>query len=229
MLDPPFTVEQFFVVFAEYNAAISPLQIVAYGLGGLAVIALWLRRPPASRLIFAVLAILWALNGIGYHFLFFAEINPIAKAFALFFLLQSILFAAAAWVPSDLRFEVRLKFRSTAGLLFIVYALLIYEILGYWAGHGLMAGPLFGVAPCPTTIFTIGMLLLARGKWVMWLSIIPILWSLVGLAAAAQLGVPEDLGLPIAALVLVIALVAERHGTRLPAHLDAPSLRESLP
>ncbi len=31
MLDPLFTVEQFFAVFADYNAAIWPLQIVAYG------------------------------------------------------------------------------------------------------------------------------------------------------------------------------------------------------
>jgi hypothetical protein len=49
-------------------------------------------------------------------------------------------------------------------LLFIIYALLIYELLGYWAGHGLMAGPMLRVAPCPTTIFTIGVLLLARGS-----------------------------------------------------------------
>ena len=49
----------------------------------------------------------------------------------------------------------------------------------------------------PPTIFTIGLLLLARGTWVVWLSIIPFLWSLVGLAAALQLGIPEDLELPV--------------------------------
>jgi len=74
---------------------------------------------------------------------------------------------------------------------FIIYALLIYPILGIWAGHGLMAGPMPGVAPCPTTIFTIGMLLLARGGLVPWLAVVPILWSLVGLAAALQLGAPR--------------------------------------
>jgi hypothetical protein len=209
MLDPPFTVAQFFAVFADYNTAIWPLQIVAYGLGGLAVIALWLRRPLANQVILSVLAIMWALNGIGYHFLFFAEINPIAKAFALFFLLQSILFAASVMVPNDLRFEIRLNFRSVAGLFFIVYALLIYETLGYWAGHRLMAGPLFGVAPCPTTIFTIGTLLLARGKWVVWLSIIPILWSLIGVAAAFQFGVPEDLALPVAGAMLLLSVAMD--------------------
>lgn len=205
-LDPPFTAAQFFMVFADYNAAIWPLQIVAYGLGVVAVIALWLRGALAKRVIFSALALLWAINGIGYHFVFFAEINPLATAFAAFFVLQSILFAASVLIPNDLRFDVGLNFRAAAGLLFIVYALLIYGLLGYWAGHGWMAGPMFGVAPCPTTIFTIGMLLMARGRWVAWLSIIPFLWSLVGLAAALQLGIIEDFGLPIAGLSLAIVL-----------------------
>jgi Family of unknown function (DUF6064) len=216
ILDPPFTVVQFFAVFADYNAAMWPLQIVAYGLGVLAVIALWLRGGLAKQVILAVLAILWAVNGIGYHFLFFSEINPVAKGFAGFFVLQSILFAASIFIANDLRFQVRANFRSAAGLSLIVYALLIYELLGYWAGHGMMAGPLFGVAPCPTTIFTIGMLLLARGKGVAWLSVIPIMWSLVGLAAATQLGVSEDFGLSIAAIALVAALTVDAIGARTP-------------
>ena len=72
-----------------------------------------------------------------------------------------------------------------------------------------MQGPMFGVAPCPTTIFTIGMLLLASGSWVAELSIIPFAWSLVGLAAALQLGIPEDFGLPVAGLVLLFFVAGE--------------------
>lgn len=78
ILDPPFTVAKFFAVFDDCNAAIWPLQIVTCGLGGLVVIALRLRRPLAHQIILSVLAILWALNTMGYHFLFSAEINPIA-------------------------------------------------------------------------------------------------------------------------------------------------------
>ena len=70
-----------------------------------------------------------------------------------------------------------------------------------------MAGPMFGVAPCPTTIFTIGVMLIARGIWVIWLSIIPFLWSLIGLAAAIQLGIPEDLAMPVAGAVLAAVLL----------------------
>lgn len=206
----PFTVEQFLEVFAAYNAAIWPAQIVAYGLGLVAFAVLWAKWPLASRLILSILALMWLLNGIGYHFLFFSAINPAAKLFAGFFVLQALLFAGCAVPAKGVSFQIERKFTSAAGITVIVYAMLIYPILGIWAGHGLMAGPMFGVAPCPTTIFTIGMLLLARGKWVARLSIIPILWSLVGLAASWQLGIPEDFGLPVVGICLVIALILEK-------------------
>jgi Family of unknown function (DUF6064) len=205
-MNPPFTIEEFLGVFAAYNAAIWPLQIIAYAVGLIAVASLWQSWLRANLIVPAVLALLWACNGIGYHLMYFSTINPLAKGFAVFFIAQAILFAFVAMSAKKLEFVLALNVRSAAGIALIVYALLIYPILGIIAGHGLMAGPMFGVAPCPTTIFTIGMLFLVRGKWVLWLSIIPILWSLVGLAAALQLGIPEDLGLPVAGLLLLLAL-----------------------
>ena len=202
----PFTVEQFFAVFATYNTAIWPAQVFAYAFGLLAVGALWSENLIGKRLILSTLAILWGWNGIAYQFVFFAPINPAAKGFAAIFVLQAILFAASSIAQNNLRFKVRLGLRSVLGLGFILYALLIYELLGYAAGHGLMKGPLFGVAPCPTTIFTIGMLLMADGGLVVWLAVIPVVWSLVGSSAAVLLGVPEDLGLAVAAMVLLVVL-----------------------
>ena len=209
-MNAPFTIAEFLVVFAAYNAAIWPFHLVAYGLGMVAVTAIFMPRPGLVRLAFAALAVLWAFTGIGYHLTFFARINPIAPVFAAFFVVQGVLFLASAIRPGDLRLQVGKDFRSIAGLLAIIYALVLYPVLGIWAGHGLMAGPMFGVAPCPTTIFTIGVLLIARGTWVIWLSIIPFLWSLIGLAAAIQLGIPEDLAMPVAGAVLAVVLLASR-------------------
>jgi hypothetical protein len=208
-MNPPFTLEQFLSVFVEYNAAIWPTQIAAYILGFTVVVALRNRWQIASRLNPLVLAIMWAINGIGYHYLFFSSINPIAPVFAGFFVVQAVLFVASAVLAKDTRFEIGRDFRSIAGVALVIYAMLVYPALGIWAGHGLMKGPMFGVAPCPTTIFTIGILLLARGRWVAWLSVIPFLWSLVGVAATMQLGIREDIGLPVAGAVLVIVLCAE--------------------
>ncbi len=205
----PFTIEQFLEVFVTYNTAIWPMQVAALLLGLIAITALWREWPIAARLIPAILALMWAVNGIGYQFLFFTTINPAATVFAVFFVAQAILFAISAISATSLRFETGRDFRTLIGAGCIIYAMAIYPIIGIWAGHGLMEGPMFGVAPCPTTIFTIGILLLARGKWVVWLSVIPILWSVVGLAAALQLGIPEDFGLPVAGGALFVFLVVD--------------------
>jgi hypothetical protein len=116
-------------------------------------------------------------------------------------------------------------FRAVAGFGFIAYAMLIYPIFGVWAGHGFMAGPMFGVAPCPTTIFTLGILMMTRGRWVVWLAVVPVLWSLVGLAAAVQLGIPEDLGLPVAGAVLAAVLATLRSRDATPGPETMPTRR----
>lgn len=202
----PFTVEQFFAVFAAYNTAIWPVQVLAYALGLAAVGALWSSSLTGKRVILSILGIFWGWNGIVYQSVFFAPINPAAKGFAAAFVLQAILFAASAIARNRLQFKFRLDLRSFLGMGLIFYALLIYELLGYAAGHGLMTGPLFGVAPCPTTIFTLGMLLMAEGGLAVWLAVIPVLWALIGSSAAVLLGVPEDFGLAVAAMVLLVFL-----------------------
>ena len=205
----PFTIIEFFGVFIAYNAAIWPAQIVAYILGLVAVSALFIERTLSSRLILAILALMWVWNGIGYHYLFFSKVNPAATLFAGLFILQALLFAACAVAGPGVWFRTGRDLRSLVGYAVIVNAMPIYPMQRLVAGHGLLARPMFGVAPCPTTIVTIGMLMLARGRWVLWLSVIPFLWSLIGLAAALQLGMSEDLGLPIAGVALVLMLGAE--------------------
>ena len=72
--------------------------------------------------------------------------------------------------------------------------------------------PTFGV-PCPTTIFTAGLLMLAnRASWR--LSIIPVIWSVIGGSAASLLGVRADYVLPIAGLALAIFTVLEPNAQR---------------
>lgn len=205
-MTPPFSIIEFLQVFADYNRAIWPFQIFAYGLGLVAVVAILFPRQWMVRSALVAFAVLWAFVGIGYHLIFFASINPVARVFAGFFVLQAAMFLASALWPGDLRLQPDRCFRTAVGLGVGVYAVAIYPALGFWVGHGGMEGPIFGVAPCPTTMFTIGFLLMARGNWVLWLSIIPILWSLIGLAAALQLGIPEDLVMPLAGAALAVAL-----------------------
>jgi hypothetical protein len=84
--------------------------------------------------------------------------------------------------------------------------MLIYPILGQLLGHLYPRCPTFGV-PCPTTIFTFGMLLWTIGKVPKYVLIIPLLWSIIGFSAAINLGIKEDIGLLIAGLVATFMIL----------------------
>ena len=157
----PFTVDEFFAVFADYNAAIWPLQIVAY-LAGLMILVLVLRPSKSSdTMILSALAAMWAVNGIGYHLLHFAPINPAARLFAGLFVLQAALLAAALYLWRDrVVFDPGRSLMTTPGLLLMLFALAGYPALGYWAGHTYPAVPMFGVAPFTKTILNIVVLIL---------------------------------------------------------------------
>jgi hypothetical protein len=83
------------------------------------------------------------------------------------------------------------------------------HINGMATGHNYPAVPIFGVTPCPVTIFTFGMLLLTIGPVPRWLLVIPVIWSLIGGSAAILLAVPQDWLLLVSGFVAV-PLIAVR-------------------
>jgi hypothetical protein len=204
----PFTTEQFLSVFADYNQAVWPMQWV---LAAAAVGIVLLSVSPVTwkyRAICLLLAGLWAWMAITYHLLQFSRINTAAYLFAIFYMLEAALFAkwAIAGRPLELRYG-----RDAAcalGVAMLVYSLVAYPLLGRWLGHAYPASPTFGV-PCPTTIFTFAILALARARGTTSLTVVPLLWSVVGGSAAFLLGVWQDLGL-IASGVGMAGLVAAR-------------------
>lgn len=214
----PFTVEQFFQVFAEYNTSIWPIQIVAYVLA-LTTLALAFRPGARSdRFAAGVLGAYWIWMGAVYHIMYFSPINPAAYLFGAFFIAQGLLFWIVGGVRKKLCFQFAARPAPLVGTLFILYAMIGYPLLSTVLGHGYPATPTFGVAPCPTTIFTFGLLLWATPSLPRYLLIIPFLWSLIGTTAAIALDVPADYGLGIAGIIGV-AMIVVRHlvgGGRVP-------------
>jgi hypothetical protein len=213
----PFSAEQFMGVFERYNLAVWPAQLVFYAAAAGVMVLVARSRKHGGRWISAVLALFWAWMGVVYHWAFFARINPAAFLFAALFLIQSGLFIREGVLRPGLSFRTAdapdgSDASGTAGALLVGYALLGYPLVGHAAGHLFPAAPTFGL-PCPTTIFTFGVLLLADGRVPLRLLVIPVLWSLVGTVGAFSLGIPEDYGLSVAAVAATALLVRRRHET----------------
>jgi hypothetical protein len=208
----PFTRSQFFEVFAAYNEDVWPAQWVLLALAAAATALAARGGPRASRGVPAVLALLWAWMAAAYHATHFSAINPAAWLFAALFAAAAVAFAMAA-LAGRLRFEGAGAHR-TAGWLWIAVALVAYPLAGYAAGHRYPAFPTFGL-PCPTTIFTLGLLHLAARPVPRAVLLVPLLWSVLGAYAAFRLGVPQDLALLAAGLASapLVALPARRTAT----------------
>ena len=210
-MDIPFTTEQFLDIFRDYNQAVFPLQFIAYLLAMLVVYFLWRPSPAGNRFISAVLAVYWLGMGAGYHLQWFSSINNAAYLFGIAFILQGLWFLSTGLLSNKLRFSGTGHSHCLIGWLFILYAMLLYPLLNSLMGHHYPAMPVFGLAPCPTTIFTFGVLLLARSRIPMHGLIIPLLWSLIGVSAAINLGIWEDIGLVIAGLTGTILIIHSNH------------------
>ena len=203
----PFTIDQFLGVFEQYNQAIWPMHIVAYILGSAALALVVKKTPYSDRGISLILAFFWAWVGIVYQLMYFSAINGAALGFGVLFIVQAVLWLVFGVIRPKLSFQWATNPYMIIGAVLIVYAMLVYPILGTLLGHGYPRSPSFGVAPCPMIIFTFGLLLLTNAKVPRSLLVIPFLWSLLGVSASYQLGVREDIGLLVAGVLGVGLLV----------------------
>ena len=195
----PFTVEQFLDVFRQYNIAVWPVQVFLIALALIAVYFAIRIKPYSHKIIVCILAFFWLWMGIMYHLVYFFRINEAAKFFGTLFIIQATILLYFGLIKNKLNFRLQTDKYGITGLILIIFALLIYPVLGYRWGHVYPSSPTFGV-PCPTTIFTFGILLFSTSKISPWVIIIPFLWSLIGFSAAFSLGIREDASLLVAGL-----------------------------
>ncbi len=196
----PFTALQFFGVFADYNVTLWPAQVVLTGTALVAMALVFLPGRWAGAAVSALLAVLWAWIALAYHLAFFTAISPPAYAFAAVSMAGAAVFFWQGVVRRRLEFRWVLSAQTRAGLVLIIFALLIYPAWAWLAGHRYPAFATFGL-PCPTTIFTIGLLAFAVAPFPRSPLVVPVLWCFVGAQAAFLLSVPQDLGLVVAGVV----------------------------
>jgi hypothetical protein len=208
----PFTYQQFIFVFTVYNGAIWPLQPIVHGAGLMMLILLLKPSRERDKLSLVLLAAMWIWTGLVYHIGFFSRINPVALAFGAAFVLEGVLLLAAAW-RGRVAFGTSRGLRKATGWALVLYSLLIYPLLGIVMGARYFELPAFGLTPCPVTMTTVGVLLLASRPVPRRLYVIPIAWAIVGGTAAGLLRMPQDWALLFTPLLLVFVAAYE--------HIDA--------
>jgi hypothetical protein len=206
----PFTPDQFLDVFGLYNTTVWPAQIFILLLAIVSIFFSAYRIKSSSKIISVALSIISLWIGIVYHSIFFATINKAAYAFAVLFVMQGLMFFYFGVIKNSLNFIYKSKTQTVVVIILFLYALIFYPLLGVAFGHSYPRFPTFGL-PCPSTIFTFGLILLIENKIKRWLIVIPVIWSLIGFMAAIKLGILQDVGLLASAIIVVTYTYLEKN------------------
>ncbi|MDP1585001.1 MAG: DUF6064 family protein [Bradyrhizobium sp.] len=173
-----------------HNAALWPLHVFTL-IAGIIILLLVARRPRSSvRWLGLLLAIAWIFVGWSFLWTRYATINWAAAYVAPAFVVEGVLFLVAGSLLNGLTFGRR-GFVGWTGYFLLGFALAGQPSLAPLQGRGWASSEVFGIAPDPTAIATLGLLLLARGRLVPLLLPIPVLWCLLSGITLRTMGEPQ--------------------------------------
>lgn len=207
----PISSEVLFSLYGGYNLGTWPAPFVGYALG---VLALGLALRPlaaSSQLIGLILAAFWLWTGSIFHITTFAPLNWGAWIFGVLFMLEGLLLWLGAF-KGGLHFRFMPGLRGGFGLALFVFAL-AYPLLDLASGHPWPQMQLPGTLPAPTTLATLGLLLMGEGRGARTLSVLPLAWALTEGAAAVFLGIWQDVAMA-AGVVAGTALLFAKPATQ---------------
>ena len=198
-------------LFESINVAVWPAQLLLVGTA-LAWVGWFMRRgaEAAPRASAVALALCWFFVAWAFLLQRYAPINWAADAFALGFALQGLgLLALVGCGPLQASVQ---PWRRAAGLGLLLWALLGHPLLALLSGRPWMQAEVFGLAPDPTAIGTLGWLLLLEGRArvlprFLWL--VPLAWCAISAATLATMGEWQAV-VPLAAALLALT-AARRH------------------
>jgi hypothetical protein len=200
-----FSPRTYYRQFELYNGEIWPGQLLAL-LVGLTILAL-LRKPGAwqGRTIAVLLAASWLWVAWGYHYSRYASINWLATYFAAAFALEALLLIMLG-VGRGLSWRLPSRWSGWVGIGLVVLAVVLQPLIGPLVGRSWSQVEIIAVAPDPTVVGTLGVLVLASG-WPKWLLFpIPLLWCLVSGATAWVMQSPDAALMPAAAAVAIVVV-----------------------
>lgn len=199
-----FAPDTYWRLFALHNASWWPLGLLAHAMALVLWLALWRGHPLAPRLGAALMAVLSALVAWGFVWRLYTPINWAAQPLALLLAL-----AALAWLvlwSQGLR-------RTGAGLVLLGAAVLLWPLLALADGRPFAEAEFIGLAPDPTVVAGLGLLLhLHVGHpvlRVLWWALLGmgLLWCMVSAATLATMGSLLALAPLMAAVLCGVAAV----------------------
>ncbi len=193
-----FSPRTYYRLFELYNRDVWPAQILAFALG-IGILVLWQQ----GRVISAILVGLWLWVAWAYLLVRYDTINWAGSYFALGFGLQALLLVWSGVVRNLLQLRPRGDRLGAAGLAIFLFALIGQPLIGPLAAREWAQAEIFGLAPDPTVVGTLGLVVAARrALWA--LLVIPCIWCAISGATLWAMQSPDAFVTPCAAVLALL-------------------------
>jgi Family of unknown function (DUF6064) len=194
-----FSARTYYRLFELYNRAVWPAQVLALLLG---LVILWRlqRSSPRQGVVMVILAAGWLWTAWAYLLEQYDTINWAARYFAIGFVIEAVLLIWTGVVRNRLSFRPYRDWTSRTGMGLFLFALVVQPLIGPLVGRDWTQAEIFGIAPDPTVLATIGILLTVDKRPPWGLMIIPLLWCALSGATLWTMGSPDAWVMPVAAL-----------------------------
>lgn len=213
-----FSAKTYYRLFERYNTAVWPAQCIVLAIGGAIFLCALRSGARGARLAAILLAACWLWVAWAFFWQRYATINWAANYFAAAFLLQALLLL---WLGGQRTHPGGLAPAGPpriVGAALLGFAVLVFPALAPLSGRPWQQAEIFGIAPDPTALATLGVLLVARAPWQLWP--LPLLWCAVSAATLYTMQSADAWvvgGCALAALLLSLAQAARRR--RLPTQI----------
>ena len=202
----PFTFDEFLEMLERFNTGWWPVHLIMYVLAVTAIYFAIRKTRWSAKVVNGILVFFWIWVGTVFNLLYFSRLYPMAYLFVVLFILEGIILALAGLFRNRITFRVKADLFGYIGAILIIYALIGYPLIADFTGRGYPHLLLAGMMPCPTAIFTQGLLLWTEKPLPKIVSVIPVVYALTGFVPV-KLGVVEDIGLIVAGVVTGILLM----------------------
>ena len=172
-----FSPDSYFALFEIYNRQLWPWNVIAVLLA-LAGFSLLSQRKIFIQAGMLSLSIIWLFIGMVFMQRYYAQINTLAHGLSWLFIMQSLLMILVVLMPACCNVDT-VSQRCKSGYLFLLAGLVVFPLLPWWMQRSWQSVEIIGIAPDPTALMTLGLILLSRVGLKVWLLVIPIIWLIV--------------------------------------------------
>jgi hypothetical protein len=200
-----FSPRTYYRLFELYNNEVWPGQLVT-AVAGLTILACALRpNATRARLAAGLLAAGWLWVAWAFLAKRYASINWAAEYFAYGFAIEALLLLWFGTLRGRLPFPASRDFANRAGLGIFAFGLLVYPLLAAAYGRPWRQSEMLGLAPDPTAIATLGLLLMIK-RTPAPLLCIPLLWCVITGATLITMRAPDAWIAPAIAVLTLLAM-----------------------